>query len=59
MVGWFNTAVAARTGALDGMPAIAKYIMMALSGTGPLWFIQVLWLLCIVLLIKLFRLVLM
>ena len=51
MVGWFNTAVAARTGALDGMPAIAKYIMMALSGTGPLWFIQVLWLLCIVLLI--------
>ncbi|MBQ2543773.1 MAG: acyltransferase family protein, partial [Bacteroidales bacterium] len=27
-----------------------NYIIMAISGTGPLWFIQVLWLLCIVLL---------
>lgn len=26
-------------------------MIMAVSGTGPLWFIQVLWLLCIVLLI--------
>ena len=51
MVGYFNTAVAARDGALDGMPGVAKYLMWALSGTGPLWFIQVLWLLCIVLLI--------
>ena len=51
MVGYFNTAVAARTGAFDGMPAVAKYIMMAISGTGPLWFIQVLWLLCLVLLL--------
>ena len=33
------------------MPLIARYFMCALSGTGPLWFIQTLWLLCIVLLI--------
>ena len=51
MVGYFNTVVAARQGVFDGMPAIAKYMMMAISGTGPLWFIQVLWLLCIVLLL--------
>lgn len=51
MVGYFNTAVAARTGVFDGMPTIAKYAMMAVSGTGPLWFIQVLWLLCLVLLL--------
>ena len=51
MVGYFNTAVAARLGAFDGMPAVAKYIMMAFSGIGPLWFIQLLWLLCIVLLL--------
>ena len=51
MVGYFNTAVAARTGVFEGMPAIAKYLMMAVSGTGPLWFIQVLWLLCLVLLL--------
>ena len=51
MTGYFNTAVAARTGVFEGMPAIAKYFMMAVSGTGPLWFIQVLWLLCLVLLL--------
>ena len=51
MVGYFNTVVAARTGVFDGVPAIAKYFIMAFSGIGPLWFIQVLWLLCIVLLI--------
>ena len=50
-VGYFNTVVASRQGVFDGMPAIAKYIMMAVSGTGPLWFIQVLWLLCLVLLL--------
>lgn len=51
MVGYFNTVVAARQGAFDGVPAVGKYLMMAVSGTGPLWFIQVLWLLCIVLLL--------
>ena len=51
MVGYFNTAVARGTGVFDGMPGVAKYIMMAISGTGPLWFIQVLWLLCLVLLL--------
>ena len=51
MVGYFNTAVAAREGTFDNMPGPAKYVMMAISGTGPLWFIQVLWLLCIVLLL--------
>ena len=50
MVGYFNTAVARGTGVFDDMPAVAKYIMMSISGTGPLWFVQVLWLLCIVLL---------
>ena len=44
MTGYFNTAVAARTGEFDGMPAVARYLMMAVSGTGPLWFIQDLWL---------------
>ena len=51
MVGYFNTVVAANQGEFEGMPAIAKYVLMAVSGTGPLWFIQVLWLLCIVLLL--------
>jgi peptidoglycan/LPS O-acetylase OafA/YrhL len=51
MVGYFNTAVVAKTGMFDGMPLIAKYLMMAVSGIGPLWFIQLLWLLCLVLLL--------
>ena len=51
MVGYFNTAVAARSGELDGMPGVGKFIMWAISGTGPLWFIQVLWLLSLVLLL--------
>ena len=51
MVGYFNTVVAAREGALEGVNGVGRYIMWAVSGTGPLWFIQVLWLLCIVLLL--------
>ena len=51
MVGYFNTVVAARQGVFDDMPTIIMYFMMAVSGTGPLWFIQVLWLLCLVLLL--------
>ena len=51
MVGYFNTAVAARTGALDGMTGVARYFMWAVSGTGPLWFIQDLWLFSLFLLL--------
>ncbi|MBQ9398576.1 MAG: acyltransferase [Bacteroidales bacterium] len=51
MTGYFNTAVAARTGVFDGMPAVAKYMMMSVSGTGPLWFIQDLWLFSLLLLL--------
>ena len=50
MVGYFNTAVARREGLLN-VSGIGKYIMWAVSGIGPLWFIQLLWLLCLVLLI--------
>ena len=51
MVGYFNTVVASRQGVFDGVPAVGKYFIMAVSGTGPLWFIQVLWLLCLILLL--------
>ena len=51
MVGYFNSAVANRTELFDGIPGVVKYVIMAISGTGPLWFIQVLWLLSLVLLL--------
>jgi surface polysaccharide O-acyltransferase-like enzyme len=50
MVGYFNTAVASRTGMFNGVPGIAKYAIMAVSGIGPLWFIQDLWLFSLLLL---------
>ena len=50
MVGYFNTVVAERQGVFEGVPGVVKYFIMAFSGTGPLWFVQVLWLLCLVLL---------
>ena len=51
MVGYFNTVVATRQVVFDGVPAVGRYFIMAFSGTGPLWFIQVLWLLSLVLLL--------
>ena len=51
MTGYFNTIVAARTGALDGVTGVARYLMWAVSGTGPLWFIQDLWLFSLLLLL--------
>lgn len=51
MVGYFNTAVAAREGVFEGVPVIAKYFICAFSGIGPLWFIQLLWLLSAVILL--------
>ncbi|MBQ7268423.1 MAG: acyltransferase family protein, partial [Bacteroidales bacterium] len=47
---YFNTVVAEREGVFEGVPGVVKYFIMAFSGTGPLWFVQVLWLLCLVLL---------
>ncbi len=51
ITGYFNTVVAAREGVFEGLPGVAKYFIMAFSGIGPLWFVQVLWLLCLVLLL--------
>ena len=51
MTGYFNTVVAARGGVFDAMPGVVKWIVMAFSGTGPLWFIQDLWLFSLLLLL--------
>ncbi len=41
ILGCFNTRIA---GAWDSIPSFARYPAMVLSGVGPLWFIQLLWL---------------
>ena len=51
MTGYFNTAIARDMGAFEGLPGVAKYALFAISGTGPLWFVQLLWLFCLVLLL--------
>ncbi|MBR5092676.1 MAG: GNAT family N-acetyltransferase [Bacteroidales bacterium] len=51
MTGYFNTVVAGRGAALEGVPFVAKYLMCAVSGIGPLWFIQDLWLFSLILLV--------
>lgn len=51
MVGYFNTAVAGKALEIDGQPLAVKYIVWAISGQGPLWFIQDLWLFSLLLLL--------
>ena len=41
IVGYFNLTA---SGAADTIPAFLRYPVMVLSGIGPLWFIQLLWL---------------
>lgn len=54
MTGYFNTQVSSVAQGIDltaGVPWIAKYFMWAISGIWPLWFIQLLWIFCLILLI--------
>ena len=54
MTGYFNTAVTAFVQGNDltaGVPAVGKFFLWAVSGTGPLWFIQDLWLFSLLLLL--------
>lgn len=50
MTGFFNTHVAG-TDVMANVPQPAKFFMWAISGTGPLWFIQDLWLFSLILLL--------
>lgn len=50
MTGYFNTLVARQT-VLASMKQPALYFLWVVSGTGPLWFIQDLWLFSLILLL--------
>lgn len=52
ITGYLNTRiaeVAQRTEIISNIPGPARYFAYVMSGTGPLWFIQVLWLLSLIL----------
>ena len=44
MTGYFNTAVARGQGVFENVPSFVMYFIWVVSGIGPLWFIQDLWL---------------
>ena len=48
MVGYFNSQVAAND-VMAAVPQPIKYILWAVSGIGPLWFVQDLWLFSLIL----------
>lgn len=50
LIGFFNS-LAAPAVELEALPLVVKYLIWTISGTGPLWFIQVLWLLSLMLLL--------
>lgn len=50
MAGYFNTHIQG-TDKLADVPQPFKYLGWSLNGIGPLWFIQLLWVLCLVLLV--------
>ena len=54
-VGWFNSRMPSvipdGASAMPELPGAVKYFIWTISGTGPLWFIQDLWLLSAVILL--------
>lgn len=50
VIGWYNTRWAAPF-TIDALPLPVRYVIWSISGIGPLWFIQDLWLLSFVILI--------
>lgn len=50
-IGWFNSMMSPAADALKDLPLPVRYFIWAMSGTGPLWFIQDLWILSLILLI--------
>ena len=49
IMGYYNMLIA---GSLDQMSAVPKpvlFLIMCVSGTGPLWYIQLLWVFCVIL----------
>jgi surface polysaccharide O-acyltransferase-like enzyme len=51
VIGWINTMISPAAESLSELPLPVKYFIWVISGTGPFWFIQDLWLLSLALLL--------
>lgn len=55
VLGYFNMLVAGAFESMSSVPGVIKFFIMVISGTGPLWYIQLLWVYSLILV--LFRLI--
>lgn len=51
VIGWINTMTSPAADSIAALPVPVKYVIWSISGIGPLWFIQDLWLLSLILLV--------
>lgn len=51
ILGYFNMQIGGGAGDFSAVPAPIFYLIMAVSGTGPLWYIQMLWIFSLLLLL--------
>ena len=49
--GYYNMKISGAFKSLDAVPGIVRYVIMAISGIGVLWYIQVLWIFSMLLLL--------
>ena len=51
ILGYYNMKISGAWESFSGVPGIVRYVIMALSGIGVLWYIQVLWMFSMLLLL--------
>lgn len=51
ILGYYNTRIGGGFESLSAAPGLVRFLIMAASGTGPLWYIQLLWLFSLLLLL--------
>ncbi|MCR5705013.1 MAG: acyltransferase [Eubacterium sp.] len=51
VLGYYNMNLSDALGTMGNVPKIIRYLIMAISGTGPLWYIQVLWIFSMILVV--------
>ena len=51
ILGYYNMKISGAFESFESVPGIVRYVVMAISGTGVLWYIQVLWIFSMLLLL--------
>ena len=51
ILGYYNMKISGALESFESVPGIVRYVIMAMSGIGVLWYIQVLWIFSMLLLL--------